>query len=153
MAGNNTEISSANILQKSESSINPYTSQASINPYANQPVQINPYANQTPNPYLQNLQAMQAQSAQQTAQMAQTAVQSTTQAQDLAANVTQGVAADAQDSLRQIAERIPADQKAALAERIRQGDKIKTIQEIREMTGAGLADAKTIVDEFEKFLL
>ena len=127
-------------------------------------MQINPYANQTPNPYLQNLQAMQTQAteqnaqmvqaaAQSSAQMVQNAAQSAEQAQNLAANVTQSVAGDAQNSLRQIAERIPAEQRAALAERVRQGDKITTIRDIREMTGASLADAKAIVDAFENFLL
>ncbi|MBR6157926.1 MAG: hypothetical protein IKQ27_13285 [Lachnospiraceae bacterium] len=164
LAGNSTDISSANILNRAESSINPYVSQSSINPYAGQSVQINPYANQTPNPYLQNLQAMQTQAteqnaqmvqaaAQSSAQMVQNAAQSAEQAQNLAANVTQSVAGDAQNSLRQIAERIPAEQRAALAERVRQGDKITTIRDIREMTGASLADAKAIVDAFENFLL
>ena len=139
--GNGSQVSTANIIQPSTQP---------INPYAQQPLQINPYANQAPNPYLQNLQAMQAQSAQQTTQMAQAAAQSVAQAQDAAVNMTPNAT---ENYLQQMAQKIPAEQRASLAERIRQGDKIKTIQEVREATGAGLADAKAIVDDFEKFLL
>ena len=137
-AGDSSQISTANIIQPSTQP---------INPYAQQPLNINPYANQAPNPYLQNLQA---QSAQQTTQMAQAAAQSVAQAQDAAANMTPNAT---ENYLQQIVQKIPAEQRATLAERIRQGDKIKTIQEVREATGAGLADAKAIVDDFEKFLL
>ncbi|MBR3516421.1 MAG: hypothetical protein IKO10_08920 [Lachnospiraceae bacterium] len=146
-------ISSANILEKSESSINPYTSQTTINPYAQQPLQINPYANQTPNPYLQNLQQMQTQQQQSVAQVGQMAAQSTEQAQNAAQETMAAVTAEQAMYLQQLTARIPADQKEGLVAMIRQGDKITAIGECRKLTGAGLAEAKELVEQFEKFLV
>ncbi|MBR1471113.1 MAG: hypothetical protein IJ600_05670 [Lachnospiraceae bacterium] len=183
--------------QQSAASINPYAQNVQINPYAQQP--ISPYAQKTaPNPYLQNLQAMQ----QAQADVSMTAGQSGTA--DPAAESTAGAvstpvmgnaagaasaptgytvqpvaAADPyseearkavitaenermqalrQDPkaygayLREMAQRIPQEEKEKILELIRADDKLQAIKLCREQSGAGLADAKTMVDEYLKYL-
>ncbi len=47
---------------------------------------------------------------------------------------------------------IPADKLASIKELIVQGRKIEAIKLHREITGAGLAESKTAIDEIEKEL-
>ncbi len=181
----NANISSANIMENSNTPINPYTSGTAINPYAQQQVQINPYAQQAPNPYLQNLQAMQQQNqtVQQGMQAQNQAMQQDLQAQSQAAQQVQANAVNAQvyaaqdmantaaaglagaapmadidlpvpeEELRQVVAQIPADRKEGILAMIREGKKLEAIKECRELTGTGLIQAKTIVEQFERFLI
>ena len=160
LSGNSTEISAANILQGG--AINPAPQQSQINPYAGQNLQINPYAQQQPvNPYLQNLQTMQAQSQQeQTAQAAATQAQVQAVQSFGTAEPTNPEDMDREDdnpvipeeTLRELAGRLAPEQKAEMLTMIRSGQKLDAIKLCREQTGTGLAYAKALIDEYEKFL-
>ncbi len=58
-----------------------------------------------------------------------------------------------EESLKRYAASISEEDKAKIIMLVEEGRKIEAIKECREITGAGLKDAKDMVDNYQKYLI
>lgn len=65
----------------------------------------------------------------------------------------EAVASVDEEALKRFAALISETDKARIIAMAEEGRKIEAIKECREITGAGLKDAKDMVDDYQKYLL
>lgn len=58
-----------------------------------------------------------------------------------------------EEALKRFAALISETDKARIIAMVEEGHKIEAIKECREITGAGLKDAKDMVDDYQKYLM
>ena len=65
----------------------------------------------------------------------------------------EAVASVDEEALKRFAALISETDKARIIAMVEEGRKIEAIKECREITGAGLKDAKDMVDDYQKYLM
>ena len=65
----------------------------------------------------------------------------------------EAVASVDEEALKRFAALISETDKARIIAMAKEGRKIEAIKECREITGAGLKDAKDMVDDYQKYLM